>query len=87
MMNMNELVVMLLVVGLCLFFIGMHDIDNAWNMSSTCWDSDLLGNLYTRAELYKLGLALCFAGVIGLVSAVFLSAFIVNKPLNFRMAK
>jgi len=72
------------IIATVVFFIGFHSIDNAWNMSSTCWDSDLLNNQYTRTELYKMGLAQVFFSFVLFFISVFISNLRVKKFLNIR---
>lgn len=57
-------------VGIVLFLMGFHFIDNAWNMQSSCWDTNARGEKFTRLELYNMGLQQMFSAL-----ALFFMAF------------
>jgi len=59
-----------LIIGLTLFFIGFHNVDNAWNMvrleclfDIELVDETLSGMILDESEIYKLGFKLMYSGL------------------------
>lgn len=84
---MNDFVVFTMLVGTIILIMGLHYIDNAWNMNSACWDTDMMGNTFTKTELYKQGIVQVMFGMAVLVASIFTSGVRVNKPLNSKIGK
>lgn len=74
------------ILGTVIFFMGFHNIDNAWNMRGECWDTSLAGLKLTKSQLYQTGLLQIFMSFSLFFASTFISALRVNKsqqPLNF----
>jgi hypothetical protein len=71
---------LLLVIGAVFFMVGMHNIDNAWNMGYVehatgiqLFDSASLGSPMDKDSLYNAGIMITFFGfLISIASALFL---------------
>lgn len=87
-MNRQVYVFCVFFLAVLLFFIGFHNIDNAWNMASDCWDTSLGGISYTRVQLYQNGIYLMFLSLIMFfICAVMNYVPRVSKPLYPNIAK
>jgi hypothetical protein len=57
-------------LGLCFFFVGMHNIDISQHMArykdTGTWNYDLAigGQLYTSSKIYMVGVTQCFVSLI-----------------------
>lgn len=85
---MNPYEAALVITGICVFFIGFHNLDLAFNMDSNCLDTALDGNtIRSKPELYLLSLKQLFLAMIFFIIAVFYSVYRKKKSINFRYAK
>jgi uncharacterized membrane protein len=62
----------LLVIGTALFFSGIHNIDNSYNMQSGMFDKSMLLQ-FDKGTLYEMGVFLAIAGFfLAIMSALLL---------------
>ena len=68
---MNLFSAILLILGIITFMVGLHSIDNAWNLvyvnkvtGSEFIDQNMFGGTFTPNMLYNQGVGMCFAGLI-----------------------
>ena len=81
---MHKLIEYLCLVGVLIFAMGLHNIDNAYNLQNLNCDIDetqshyidqsILGTKIEANQLYNLGLTLVFAGFL-IVSALLIFLF------------
>ena len=70
---MNNLTVILLIIGMACFVLGFHNLDIAWNMDSNCLDTALDGTIRNRVEIYQLAIIQMFVSFFAVVACVFLA--------------
>jgi len=68
---MNLFSAILLILGIITFMVGIHSIDNAWNLvyvnkitGDEFIDQNMFGGQFTPNMLYNQGVQMCFAGFI-----------------------
>lgn len=59
---LNFIAFIFCVLGIVFFMVGMHGIDNAWNLPLNWYDQNLLGHPFTRDQLYSQSIIVVFLG-------------------------
>jgi Ca2+/H+ antiporter len=60
----------LLVIGCCIFFVGLHDIDNSYNLQAGMIDNSMMIS-FAKGSLYDLGMVISIAGfLLSVISAL-----------------
>lgn len=80
-MKFNKLALMFVILGVVFFMNGIHTIDAAWNLQyieakthTQYLDLNYFGNGFEKAELYRQGIMVTFAGfLLALMGALYLS--------------
>lgn len=75
---------MLFIVATFLFMIAIHEIDLSMNMSNDCIDTNYLGVVKTKAEMYRHGFFCMMVSYLLFFLSFVLSNYRVKIPLNYR---